>query len=320
METKEFRQDIVSGEWVLFSTGRAKRPHVGQEHQHVQQSKEQCPFEDLTQQKIIWKDSGVTVIENKYPAVQSGVCGPDKKVGPVLTHGAVGEHDILVFNDHDLQLHAFTPELMLLAVRAYKKRARELEDQGECTKYVMIFHNFGDEAGASIWHPHSQILAMPIIPPSVQRSVLGAQRFYDEHERKVHGVLMDWELQEQKRIVVENDSFVAYCPFASRKQGEIRIVPKNAQAFFIHSSEGEDMQLASVLSSVLQRMSRALAEPAFNFYIHSAPVGESDADVYYTWHIEIVPKVKVDGGFELGTGIDINTIDPDAFAQQLRAA
>ncbi|HYU64866.1 MAG TPA: DUF4921 family protein [Candidatus Paceibacterota bacterium] len=328
MALSEFRQDLVSGEWVLFATGRAKRPRP-EPLAYAKQPKELCPFEDIekSEQELIWRspnssDWQIAVLRNKYPAVGQGECGPDQKVGPYTVHSAIGEHDLFVFRNHDLQLHNFTPEQMLPVVKAYKLRKRELTRIGGCIKYVMLFHNFGIEAGASISHSHSQILAMPILPPSVDRSIQGAFRFYKEHQKKAYLLMIIWEKEQGHRIVYENDYFIAFCPFASRHPGEIRIFPKSGDSHFIQTPEELDSYFAEALSVVLHKMKNALHEPAYNFYFHTAPTELNLGDIhdYYSWHIEIVPKLQTEAGFELGTGVDINTVDPDEMARMLREA
>lgn len=329
MAISEFRQNLASGEWVLFATGRAQRPHQAEPRQQFTQSVQECPFEDLKRsgQEIVWRepdsdDWRVTVIKNKFPAVAEGQCGPDRQFGPFNIHSAIGVHDVFVFREHEGCLHDFSPEQMIGTVRAYKRRTQELARLDGCIRYVMLFHNFGREAGASIAHPHSQVLAMPILPPSVSRSLHGAYRFFQENRKKVYEVMMIWEKEQAKRIVYENDFFVAFCPFASRRPGEIRIFPRDGMAHFGEMPDELDRYFAQALSIVLRTMKRALNDPAFNFFIHTAPTEGALGDIheYYSWHVEIIPKLKIDAGFELGTGVDINPVDPDEVAQLLRDA
>ncbi len=328
MAISEFRQSIVSGDWVLFATGRAKRPHEAEARQRVEQSKKDCPFEDLERsgQEVVWRIPDgdawqVAVIKNKFPAVKDGICGPGRREGPFNVHEAIGAHDVFVFRDHDRNLHDFSPDEMTSVVQAYKRRSRELMKADGCLKYTMVFHNFGVEAGASIAHPHSQILAVPILPPSVTRSLYGAYRYFKEHNEKAYDVMMIWEKEQGTRIVWENDYFISFCPFVSRRPGEVRIFPKNGSAHFNEMPDELDRYFAEALSVVLGKIKAAWHEPALNFFIHTAPADDGMGDIheYYSWHVEVLPKLKIDAGFEMGTGVDINMTDPDEIAQLLRS-
>ena len=322
----EFRQDLVSGDWVLFS---AKRKHSIQEFEKFYQSKEECPFEDLQKsgQESVWNypESGVwqiAVIKNKYPALAPGLCGPDVQVGPFKTNPAVGEHNVLVYKDHDLKFADFSNEQLIDAIRIYKKRYQEMSKSSECIEYVTIFHNHGREAGASIYHPHSQMISLPILPPDVSRSIYGSLNFYKENKKKVYDVIIDWERGEKKRIVYENDFFIAFCPFVSKTPYEVRIFSKDSHAHFEKMPDEMDKYLADTLSNVLKKINKALNGPPYNFFIHTAPVKEKYGDMheFYHWHVEILPKLSISAGFELGTGMDINVVDPDKAAEELRNA
>jgi UDPglucose--hexose-1-phosphate uridylyltransferase len=327
----EFRQDIVSGDWVLFSTKRGKRP-IGEkktEENKAYKSKESCPFEDPVKsgQEIVWgypdeKKWKIMVIKNKYPAVNQGVCGPGWKNGPFNVFDATGVHDVMIFKDHDIHFADFTLEQGIDAIKAYKRRFQEIVSAGGCIDYVMIFHNSGREAGASIYHPHSQIISTPILPPDVSRSFLGSLKFYQDNKKRVYDLIIDWERHEKKRIVYENDHFIAFCPFVSKKPYEIRIFSKESHAHFERMPDELDSELADVLLTSLKKIRKALNNPPFNFFIHTAPVKSSSEKLheFYNWHIEILPKLSISAGFELGTGIDISVVDPDKAAEELREA
>lgn len=318
----EFRQDLVSGDWVLFSTGRK---HSIREFEKFYQSKEDCPFEDFQrsgQEIIEVLPGGITAIKNKYPALLPGACGPDVQVGPFRTHDAVGDHRVLVFNDHELRFVDFSKEQMVDVIRAYKKMYQDMASASDCVEYVMVFHNHGREAGASIYHSHSQIISLPILPPDVSRSIYGSLNFYKENKKKVYDIIIDWERSENKRIVYENDFFIAFCPFVSKTPYEVRIFSKDSHAHFEKMPDELDKYLADVLSTVLKKINKALKNPPYNFFIHTAPVKEKYGDFheFYHWHVEVLPKLSISAGFELGTGVDINVIDPEMAAEELRNA
>ena len=323
--SSEFRQDLVSGEWVLMAANRSKRPHdfVREPVSSAYISKENCPFEnlELSGNELIWRypddeNWSVALIKNKFPAVDSGVCTPIQKVGPFNTHVGVGNHEIFVFRDHDKSISDLENDGLTNIIRCYKKRTKEIIDLGGCTQYLMIFHNFGKEAGASLYHPHSQLLSAPIIPPDVSRSLYGAQRFYKDNHRRVYDGMISWEIEQKKRIVYENDFFIAFCPFASRSPYEVRIFCKDSHAHFEKMPDPLDLYLGDALGVVLKKIKKALNNPAFNFYIHTAPLENvlREAHDFYTWHIEILPTISIVAGIEMATGITINIVDPDEAA------
>ncbi len=326
MALSEFRKDLVSGEWVLFSTGRV---HSVRKFEDFYQAPDVCPFEnfDKTGNAMIWRypevDWEITVIKNKYPAVMPGLCSPSRPVADFSVHDATGEHDIFVLKDHDKQLAEIDLEHMIHLIRAYKKRYKEIAEIDNCAKYILVFNNYGKEAGASVYHPHSQIISTPILPPDVAHSLHGAKKFYHENGRRVYDDLIRWELDQKVRVVYENEKFVAFCPFVSKFPYEVRIFPKNSHAHFEQMPDDDnDMYFAQTLSTVLKKIKIALGNPPFSFFIHTAPLEQGTENVheYYTWHLEILPKMKIGAGFEMGTGIEINVVDPDDAAKLLRDA
>lgn len=326
----EFRKDLVSGEWVLFATNRTKRPDPdgSETKEKFYRPKDGCPFEDPVKfgNEPIWSwpegsDWKIMVVKNKYPAVQAGVCGPGGQVGPFAVHGAVGAHDVFIFRDHDKRLADFLPEEMTATIEVYKKRHQEISALSDCTQYVLLFNNSGQEAGASLFHPHTQIMSLPIVPPDISHSLVGARRFYEKNKKKVYGLMTEWETAQKKRIVHENKSFVAFCPFVSHSPYEVRIFPKNGEADFRQITAEAEKDLAETMLAVLKKIKFALNDPDYNFFIHTAPVRSflGDTGEFYTWHVEILPRLSTAmGAFEVGTRVNINIVDPDEAAEELR--
>lgn len=190
----------------------------------------------------------------------------------------------------------------------------------DVSKYILIFHNKGPAAGASIQHTHSQIISIPILPPDVKRSIRGAEDYYKKNNKRIYDEMISWEMSERKRIVYENKLFVAFCPFVSKTPYEIRIFPKESHAHFEKMPADMALILADVMSAVLKKIYSALGDPDFNFFIHTAPLEarEVEPHEFYTWHLEIIPKISMVGAFELGSGVDVNVVDPDESAELLR--
>jgi UDPglucose--hexose-1-phosphate uridylyltransferase len=321
----EFRKDLVSGEWVLFATGRT---HSFRKHDaEPPQPKEGCPFEDLGEQGLLWSfpddKSFATIIKNKFPAVKQNLCMTEQEYGPFKTFDAIGDHEVIVYRNHDKSIYDFSPEDVVNMVRVYKKRNTELVEKAECIKYILIFHNHGRAAGASLYHPHSQIITTPILPPDVFKSVNGSFQYYKEHKKRVYAELLDWEQKERTRVVYENQNFIVFCPYVSKYPYELRIFSKESHAHFHQMPDKLDESFADAIHTSLQKIKVVLDSPPFNMFIHTAPVTDEfgiHTHEFYHWHMEIVPHLKIDAGFELGTGIEINVVDPNESAEALRNA
>lgn len=328
----EFRQDLVSGEWVLLATGRAKRPGSEGPRLPFITPKETCPFEEPeknSNEVLITYHSQIEgstdwfakVAKNKYPAVIEGEAGPRIEVGPFITSDAKGLHEIVVYRDHIRDLHEFSKEELGRVFRIYQERYQAMASYS-ASKYVLIFHNRGAAAGASISHPHSQIISIPIMPPDIKRSIKGSEDYYEQNNKRVYDLMLDWEIAEQKRIIFSNHHFIAFCPFVSKTPYEIRIFSKESHAHFDQMPIELLPELGEVMGSVLRRMHKGLNDPDYNFFIHTAPIESRTKNVheFYSWHIEIVPKMKIEGAFEIGSGVEVNVVDPDEAALLLRQA
>lgn len=341
----ELRQDIVTGDWIVIATGRMKRPEHFVEDtlpyksssavetntaSQIEKEKtkqeviDTCPFDNLeksgNKEPILNYPDGsgyfIKVIPNKYPAFEKRDELNKQGVGPYSVMDGVGFHEIIIYRDHWRHFFDFTPEEMIYMFDVFQKRYLALMNR-KFIDYISIFHNHGKEAGASIDHPHSQLIAAPIVPPDIHRSVIGSNEYYHKHKRCVHCVMIEWEQEDKQRIVFENDEFIAFCPFVSRAAFEIRIFPKDHKPYFERITRQEKNLLAEALKAVIDQVYKKLNNPAFNFFIHTAPC---DGKVYphYHWHLEILPKTSVWAGFELSTGVEISTVSPEQAARFLR--
>lgn len=314
----------------MFATGRAKRHTDTKKNKPIAQPKERCPFEDpetsgneilatyFNQNKTDWI---AKIAKNKFPAVVEVTEAIFKQIGPFSVTAAKGFHEVVIFREHDRCLHDFSKEELAEIMKIYQERYLYMASQGS-SKYILIFHNKGDAAGASIQHPHSQIMSIPILPPDVKRSIRGSEEFYKKNGKRIYDEMINWEIREKKRIVCENESFIAFCPFVSKVPYEIRIFPKESHAHFEKIPEGLLIEAGDIMKTVLSKMFVALDDPDFNFFIHTSPLEGTTVEPhqFYTWHIEILPRIPIVGGFELGSGIDVNLIDPDEAAKLLHDA
>ncbi len=323
-EVSEIRQDPVSKDWVVIATGRAKRPHDFKREEGVsgETDIENCPFENpaSTGHKIISEDDWVTVIENKYPVVRGVECGNVIEKGPYEVQSGSGYHEIVISKDHNRSLAQMTQEEAEKVVKTYQERYRDLRDN-QCSEYVLIFHNHGKKAGASIFHPHSQIMAIPIIPADVRRSLNGSKEYFEKNKKCVHCDMVEWERSEGKRIIFENETMLVVSPYVPRTAFETRIYPKEHESYFENIDERHVEDLAEALRVALGKIFIGLNNPSYNFYIHTSPSEQGEGSGrydYYHWHLEILPKTSIWAGFELGTGVEISAMDPDETASYLR--
>lgn len=327
----ELRQDLVTGDWVTIATSRAGRPHIfaKKNKQELDTDISKCPFENpqasgnesplLLYKNKKHKDWSLQVIPNKFPAFNHMAgCGEIREVGPYLTREGTGHHEVVITRDHKKHLALLTLKEVTEVVSSYKERHNALKED-KCIKYISVFHNHGASAGASLSHPHSQLIAIPFIPADIRRSLVGSNMFFRMNGECVHCSMISWELKDKKRLIFENESFVAFCPFVSRSAFEIRVFPKNHRAYFENLPDDRLPQLAEALRASLRKMNKVLNNPSYNFFFHTAPI---DGHKYpnYHWHIEILPKTDVWAGFELGTGIEISTLEPKKAARLLRVA
>lgn len=331
----EFRQDPISGEWVLFATNRAKN-HLGEKRLPFHQSLEECPFEDLEKagggqkpflvfshgQEIPWDPSSnwtTAVMKNGFPALQHGVCGDVSSHGFWQKADALGFHELVVTRDHEKQMAQFNDQELAEVLGAYQARLKSLQ-RDSCGKYVLILHNHGASAGASVYHNHSQIMSLPFVPPGITSSILRAEKHNIEHGVSLFEVMLDWERKEGKRIVYENKSFSVFCPYASRTPYELKIFPISSESCFETLSAEQVFFLAQALRTALAKISAVLNNPDYNFYIHNCPVDSAGKPLSetYRWHIEIVPRLSIIGSLELGTNIFVNVVDPDEAAEKMR--
>lgn len=328
----ELRQDVVSGDWVVIATGRGRRPHefLSEKRVIARQSKKGCPFDVVYKEAVLLlfdnqekKSTGwrVQVIPNKYPAFgASGVCAVFYDKGPYHWTDGVGFHEVVVMRDHTRSLAEMSDEEVELLMRAYQERYLALQ-KGECVQYVSIFHNHGRLSGATIAHPHSQIIAIPVIPPDVGRSFQGSLKYFHEHTSCVHCVVLKYELRVRDRVAYENDHCVVVAPYASKTAFELRVFPKTHQARFEEIGSAERLSLANALRTALAKLYSGLGNPDYNFFLHTAPTRRQKEFEHYHWHFEIVPKTAIWAGFEIGTGIEISTIAPEtatAFLKKIK--
>lgn len=327
MKQSELRQDPVSGDWILFAPGRIKRPDDFVKKRKGKRKPtliSKCPFENpFRNRKMLLrygsgKEWEIVVFENDYPAVgHSDKLAKIRKLGPSSIVEGFGHHDLVVTRNHYLNFPELPFEKACRVFETFRDRYLMLLADRNLA-YVSIFQNWGPLAGATVSHPHFQIIAIPVVPPDIGHSLRGSARYFKEHKTCVHCTQIKWELKEKKRVIVESAGAVAITPFVSRNPFEVRVFSKKHLPYFENSLDGELCDVVAVLQKVLRLIRKNLGDPDYNFFIHTAPIRGKEGYHHYHWHIEIYPKMTTRAGFEFGTGIDINVIDPDVAAKILR--
>jgi UDPglucose--hexose-1-phosphate uridylyltransferase len=203
-------------------------------------------------------------------------------------------------------------------MRMWRERYRILSGE-PWAKAVVVFKNFGERAGTSLEHPHSQILATPVVPPDALHQCSVATRYYDDTGHCVYLDLMAREIEDGARMVAERGRFAAVVPFAGRLPFETWIAPRVLQPSFGDLRDSDLPDLAALLRDVVSALRRSAGDPDYNLVVQSAPIGQELAPVFL-WHLRILPRLVTAAGFELGSGMSINTVAPESAAEALRSA
>ncbi len=330
----ELRLDLISKDWVVIATGRAKRPEAFKKEKHDggKISKQSCPFCNIGQNEkpvaayvkgkkvnggSIPKDWTTIVIPNKYPAFLPHPHLDEQIEGNLYKKmNAVGFCEVVVTKDHDKSLALLPQSQVKEVIDSYQDRYLALMKK-KFVNYIAIFHNHGESAGASQLHPHSQIITTPLIDIDLQRALLNAEKHFGKSRKCVYCEMNEWERKVKKRIVFENNDFSVICPFASKAAFQLIVSPKNHLPYFERINEEEKWGLAEALQVALEKLCKGLSNPDYNFYLHTAPCDDKDYS-YYHWHFTIMPKTATFAGFELGVRMEISTIEPEKAAEYLR--
>ncbi|MBI4844738.1 MAG: galactose-1-phosphate uridylyltransferase [Nitrospirae bacterium] len=326
----ELRKDPISGRWVIISIERGKRP--SDFPRRISTSRGGfCAFcsgnEHTTPPEIFairpegsapnspgWS---LRVVQNKFPALSSAGDLNKTAEGIFDKMNGVGTHEIIIESpEHDSTLSTMPLKNIEDALKVFDLRIAELKKDPRF-KYVLIFKNEGEDAGASLDHTHSQLIALPVIPHLVQEEIENARQYHTYKERCIFCDIIHQELAYKIRRTSENEEYMALAPFAARSPFETFILPKRHESKFLHN--GNPALLAEILQKTLKQIDVVLGSPSYNMIIHTSPYNNEIND-YYHWHIEIKPKLTKIAGFEWGSGFYINPTPPEEAAQFMRDA
>jgi UDPglucose--hexose-1-phosphate uridylyltransferase len=328
----EIRKDPILGRWVIIASERSERPsdYLPPREEPVGGV---CPFcsgsEEHTPPELLaiaepgrrpdapgWR---VRVVPNKFPALRiEGELG-ERREGIFERMQAIGAHEVIIESpEHRTRLADMSPQQVADVAKAYVQRVAAL-GRDRRLRYVLLFKNQGAEAGATLEHAHTQIIATPVVPKRVVEEMEGARRHFDAHGRCIFCDMVEQETSAASRIVRDDESFLALVPFAARFPYETWILPRRHALRFEDLDAAGVRSFAAVLRDTLRRLDAVLGTPAFNFVIHTAPSGTDVSTEAYHWHLEIMPKLAKVAGFEWGSGFYINPTPPEYAAEQLRA-
>lgn len=330
----ELRKDPIVGRWVIIATDRAKRPtHFLSAPPSPATEERFCAFcagnEDKTPpETLAYRSEGskpngpgwhVRVIPNKFPAlrIEGGLNREGEGIYDKMN--GVGAHEVIIENpDHKQTLSTMTDKQIEEVLWSFRDRILDLK-KDKRFRFILLFKNQGEAAGASLDHSHSQLIALPIVPGNVIDELQGAKAYYNYKERCIFCDIIKQEINSKIRLVSENDHYVCIAPYAARFPFETWILPKAHDPYFEDSQKFEFESLSRILGDILKRQDKALNTPPYNFIIHSAPFNQDYHDEdYYHWHLELMPRLTHLAGFERGTGFYINPTPPEEAAKFLR--
>jgi UDPglucose--hexose-1-phosphate uridylyltransferase len=322
----ELRKDPLSERWVIIAPERADRPNaLVKPRPESPGERESCPFcpgnESMTPPEIfsIRNNGGwsLRVVPNRYPALRTEIAMAREAEGPYDRMAGVGAHEVVIeTNEHERTFAELPSSQIELVFQAWQERLTDLSRDVRLMS-VMAFKNQGQPAGATLFHAHSQLVALPFVPPALQRQVRHCRQHFEEKERCLVCDLVSFELKAKDRVAFESEGVAVLSPFAARSPFELWIVPKRHWSSF-ESASGQDLaQVADALRTILRKIDVALDKPAWNLFLHTLPLREPRND-WYHWHLELRPTLTLQAGFEWASGCAINPTPPEEAAGFLR--
>lgn len=328
----EIRYNMVTREWVIIATERAKRPEDfakpnPRRLQPIARYVENCPFcpgnERLAPPESFRMPSGgawqVRVVPNKFAAVDAAGELVRHSEGLKRLISGVGIHEVIVETpDHSKTLALLSEAEVRSVIQAYQHRYADVSADPRVA-HVTVFKNHGERAGCSLEHSHSQLVGTPVIPPQVRDRMENALRFYDETGDCLFCNVLADELMDRVRVIAQTEHFAAFIPYAALTPFHLWIYPLRHTANFIEATDAELTDLARLLRRILRKIYFGLENPDFNLSVRTPP-REAQGLRYYHWYLSVIPRVTRVAGFEIGSGMFINVALPERSAEYLRNA
>ncbi len=326
----ELRQNPITKQWVLIAPKRAMRPDQYKTYSVMAGVPDLdkrcvfCPGQEEGNKELLrvplgneWK---IRVIENKFHALDSMKVYRHKDF--YVSMAGHGSHEVVITRKHNEPVAMQSASDIELSLKTFVDRYKSLTED-ENIAYVQIFHNHGRDAGASLIHPHYQIMATPIIPPHIHSEIAGCYHYYQLNHTCIYCDIIKEELNVKDRLVIETEDFVVISAYASRKPFETWILPKRHESSFDGMSQDEQKALAYVLKTLLGQLYTKLGDPPLNFYFHTMPFVRNKHTMQeegsYHWHLTVFPRITIWAGFEYATGIPVNPMPPEQTAEFLRS-
>lgn len=326
----EFRQNPITKQWVLIAPGRAKRPEEYSTHSvmrglpEIDEACVFCPGNESKNQELLRVPSKgnweLRIIPNKFQALGQTKIYRHKDF--YVSRAGYGDHEVIITRKHNEPVALQSIATVELSLQTLMERIKVLsEDQG--IAYVQVFHNHGRDAGASVIHPHYQLMATPMVPPHIHNELLGCYHYFQDNHSCIYCDIIKEELDVRDRIVYESEHFVVISAYASRKPFETWILPKKHGARFEDMTKDQLRHLSFVLKITLGQLYTKLSDPPLNFYVHTMPTKRDSHTLHeersYHWHLTIFPRITIWAGFEYSTGIPVNPVPPEESTKFLRS-
>ena len=331
MPISELRIDPIVGRRVYIAEDRAGRPndYSAGNSKKSHASSESCPFcyghEEQTPEALheVYDANGhwtVRVVPNKYPAVKLDASMPNSLESDSsleARQAPIGSHEVIIESPRHLHdVTEMAQDEFAKVLQVYRDRIRAWSEDSQI-QHVLIFKNVGPAAGASLEHAHSQLLALPYVPPVVQEELRGAKDYFTEHGKCVFSQLIEEEIREGVRLISDEGPFVAISAYAGRQPYETWILPKAQEADFSRISAEQMHVLAGLIQRLIATLQVELPVLSYNLVLHTAPF-QQECSHFYHWHLELIPRSTQLAGLEWGTGVHINPLSPERAAATLR--
>jgi UDPglucose--hexose-1-phosphate uridylyltransferase len=321
---------MATREWVIIATERARRPYDYVEATQPLTTETQslhdrvcplCPGNeelDLEIERAPVKDPWQTrVVANNFPALSQEGDLTRTFDGVCRYISGVGHHEIVVEHpQHNTTLALMSPAEIESVLHTFYNRGWDIMRDARMEQ-IIYFKNHGERAGASLKHPHSQIIALPVVPNEIRHHIEEARRYFDDNGECVYCVMLRDELEKGLRIIETTPHFVAFVLYAAPSPFNFWIVPRQHSVSFLFTQKDELADLAQILHNVLRRLYLGLRDPSYNLVIRTAPAKEMNTD-YLHWYMSVIPRLSNPAGFELGSGMYINSALPEESAAFLR--
>ncbi|MCB2188294.1 MAG: galactose-1-phosphate uridylyltransferase [Deltaproteobacteria bacterium] len=331
----QIRLDVTTGEWVIYSGARAKRPSDLQGEcgwpRQLPPHDEGCPFcpgheEELGEVLLELPGKNpagwlTRVVANKFPALSPQGSTQRRREGLHLAMDGYGRHEVIIESPrHDLDLADMDPAGVEAVVQTYQERYLAHGKAGQ-PMMTIIFRNHGARAGTSLIHPHSQLVTTPVVPTMIRLREAEAQRYWDRLGACMYCHILEEELAGRRRLLHESSSLAAFVPYAARVPLEMWVMPKRHTADFGEATAEELRELAAMLRDLLRRLSTTMDDPDYNLVINTAARHRA-GEPHLHWYVEVRPRLTTAAGFEIGSGVNINPSLPEDdadFLNQSRA-